>query len=63
VSVEYRVEFSITRRLDDEDDFTEVGFGTSGAWESIEAAEYAAGSYIANRQWETTEGMPEPEDA
>lgn len=43
---EYRVEFSITRRLPDEDDFTEIGFGSSGAWESVEQANHMAASAI-----------------
>jgi hypothetical protein len=61
MSAEYRVEFSITRRLEGEDDFTEIGFGSSGAWESVEAANHMAGSAIQNREWETTGDMPDPD--
>jgi hypothetical protein len=59
---EYRIDYTITRRQEGEEDFTEIGFGSSGAWESVNAAEYAMGSDIENRQWETTEGQPDPED-
>ena len=60
MSAEYRIEFSITRRVGDEDDFTEIGFGSSGAWERIDAALYAAESAIQRREWETTGDMPDP---
>jgi len=59
---EYRIEFSIQRQLLGEDDSTEVGFGSSGAWNSVNQAEYAVGSYIQNREWETTAGMPDPSE-
>ena len=57
---EYRVEFSITRRLPGEDDFTEVGFGSSGAWDTISQASHMAASAIEAREWETEPGMPNP---
>lgn len=59
---EYRIEFSITRRLPDEDDFTEIGFGSSGAWGSVEQAEHMMGSAISSREWETGPGMPDPSE-
>lgn len=62
MTTEYRVEFSITRRRDDENDFTEVGFGSSGAWGSIGQASHMAASAIDRYEWETTPGMPDPED-
>lgn len=50
---EYRVEFSITRRLPGEDDFTEIGFGSSGAWESVDQAGHMALSAITRpEEWE-----------
>jgi hypothetical protein len=58
---EYRIDFTITMRGPDDDDFKEIGFGSSGAWNSIGAAEYEVGSIIDNRQWETQPGMPDPE--
>ena len=59
---EYRVEFSITRRLPGEDDFTEVGFGSSGAWGTVAQASHIAASAIEAREWETADGMPNPDD-
>jgi hypothetical protein len=58
---DYRIEFSIQRRADGEDDFTEVGFGSSGGWGTVDAAAYEAESIIQNRIWETGEGMPDPD--
>ena len=61
MGTEYRIDFTITRRKDGEEDFTEIGFGSSGAWETIDAASYAMESDIQNRIWETSEGMPDPD--
>jgi len=58
---EYRIDYTITRRREGEEDFTEIGFGSSGAWESVDGAEHAMSSDIENRQWETKPGMPDPE--
>lgn len=60
---EYRVEFVVTRRAEGEDDFTEVGFGSSGAWSSIDQASHMAATAIECREWETTPGMPDPTEA
>lgn len=60
--VEYRIEFQIQRRLPGEDDFTEIGFGSSGAWGDIDSAEHCMGSGIQNREWETEPGQPDPEE-
>ncbi|WP_194165016.1 hypothetical protein [Pseudactinotalea sp. HY160] len=60
--VEYRIEYAIQRRLPGEDDFTEVGFGSSGAWGGVDEALYAAGSDVQNRLWETEPGMPDPDE-
>lgn len=58
---EYRIEYTITRRDDGEDDFMEVGFGSSIAWNSVNQAAYEVESAIQNREWETSPGMPEPD--
>lgn len=58
----YRVEFSIQRRIRDEEDFEEVGFGSTGSHKSIGDCEWEVGSMLQNRIWETTDGMPEPEE-
>lgn len=59
---EYRIEFQIQRRRDGEEDFTEVGFGTSGVWDSVNAASFSMESAIQNREWETEVGQPDPDD-
>ena len=57
---DYRIDFTITRRQDGDDDFTEIGFGSSGAWGSPEmAAEMVAGD-LQHGAWETSDGMPDP---
>ena len=33
---EYRIDFTITRRQPGDDDFAEIGFGSSGAWPDVE---------------------------
>lgn len=59
----YRIEYSIQRADDeDEQDFVEVGFGSSGTWSDVDQAAFALSSYIQNRQWETTGDMPDPDD-
>jgi hypothetical protein len=60
MSDEYRIEFSIQRRQEDQDDFTEIGFGSSGAWERVDQASHMTASTIECREWETTPGMPDP---
>lgn len=63
MSAEFRIDFTVLRRQDGEDDFTEIGFGSSGAWGDVDQAMYMARSTVDNRQWETSAGMPEPRDA
>lgn len=62
IGAEYRIEYTIQRRdvVGGEDDFTEIGFGSSGGWGSVDQAIHMAASDIQNRQWETTSGMPDP---
>lgn len=59
---EYRIEFSVQRRLPGNADFTEVGFGSSGAWDTVDQASHMAASGIENREWEIEPGMPDPEE-
>lgn len=59
---EFRIEFSIQRAETEDDDFTEVGFGTSSAWGTVDQALYDIESAIQNREWETEPGQPEPEE-
>lgn len=58
---EYRIEYSIQRQQPGEDDFTEIGLGSSGAWNSVNQAAYAVESYVQNREWETEKGQPDPD--
>lgn len=60
MSDEYRIEFAIQRRSDGEDDFTEVGFGSSGGWGDVDQAAHIVSSMVQNREWETEAGQPEP---
>jgi hypothetical protein len=58
---DYRIDFTITRREDGDEDFTEIGFGSSGAWGS---PEFAVGMVVADLEhgtWETSAGMPDPD--
>lgn len=60
---EFRIEYTIQRCDEDGGDFYDVGFGSSGGWNGINAALYAVESAVQNREWETEPGMPEPRDA
>lgn len=57
---EYRIDYTILRRQSGDEDFTEVGFGSSGGWGSIDEAMHDVQSAVDNRQWETSDGMPDP---
>lgn len=61
MSAEFRIEYSLKRSVDD-GEFQEVGFGSSGTWDDLAAALYAVESDIQNQAWETTKGMPKPEE-
>ena len=43
-------------------DFEEIGFGSSGAWSTVDQAMHMAQSAVENREWETEPGHPEPEE-
>jgi hypothetical protein len=61
VSTEYRIDFTITRRREGEDDFTEIGFGSSGAWGDPAQAAHILESSVEHFEWETSTGMPDPD--
>ena len=61
-AAEYRIEFSIQRRQAGEDDFTEIGFGSSGAWRDLDACTHSLDSGVSNGEWETEGDMPNPAD-
>lgn len=57
---EFRITYTIERRRPGDDDFTEIGFSSTGAHGTVDGALYNAQSDIQNRQWETSPGMPDP---
>ncbi|MEV5819258.1 hypothetical protein AB0L22_08795 [Micromonospora haikouensis] len=63
MTAEYRINYTIERRLPGETDPTEIGFGSSGAWGDLDAALYSVQSDVQNRQWETEPGQPDPTEA
>lgn len=59
---QYRIEYTITRyRPGKDDDFTEIGFGSSGSWSSIDQCAHMVNSAVQNKDWETSKGMPDPD--
>lgn len=62
MSAEYRIEFTIQRSDAGEGDFVDIGFGSSGGWSTVDQAVHMAQSAIVNREWETTAGMPDPDE-
>ena len=54
---EYRIEYSIQKLRDGAEDFTEIGFGSSGAWDDLDQCAHILTSAVENRKWE----MPSPE--
>lgn len=58
---EYRIEYSIQRAADDSEEFVEIGFGSSGSCDDLDAAVFAIESYVGNGQWETSGDMPDPD--
>lgn len=61
-AAEYRIEYTIQRRRDSEDDFTEIGFGSSGTWDDLDACTHAIGTDVECGQWETEGDHPDPDD-
>ena len=59
---EYEIAYSLRRRKPGDDDYAEIGFGSSGGWNSLNACAYAVESDIQNYCWETERGMPDPDE-
>lgn len=57
----YRIEYSI-QRGEDGGDYEEIGFGSSCSHAGVDLAAYDVESQVSNRIWETTEGMPDPDE-
>jgi hypothetical protein len=63
MATEYRIEFTIQRIREGIDtDFIEIGFGSSGAWSGLSQCLYQIESGVTHGEWETVEGMPDPDD-
>ena len=45
---EYEIAYSLRRRKPGDDDYAEIGFGSSGGWNSPNACAYAVGSDVQN---------------
>jgi len=58
--IEYQIEYSIQRKRSEDDDFEEVGFGSSGAYDTLDTAAHMVITGIQRREWETTGTMPDP---
>lgn len=63
MATEFRIEYTITRRRDGEEDFTEIGFGSSGTWSDVDQCAHMVDSAVQNLAWETEPGMPPPAEA
>lgn len=59
---DYLIEFQIKRQRPGEDDFVEIGFGSSGAWSDIDACAHMLSSQLQNGEWETEGDQPDPDD-
>lgn len=59
---EYRIDYTIQRWEPGEEDFTEIGFGSSGASSDFDACVFALQSDVTNGIWETEKGQPSPAD-
>lgn len=57
---EYRIDYTILHQGPDDDDFKEIGFGSTCGAATVNAAAYDVDSDIQNRQWETSGDMPDP---
>lgn len=57
---EFRIDYTILRRRAGEDDFAEIGFGSSGAWSDVAQAGHMVETDVTNGDWETSEGIPDP---
>jgi hypothetical protein len=55
----YRILFTIHRRRPCDEDFVEIGFGSSCGESSVDGAGYMVETMIQRREWETTDGMPD----
>lgn len=51
---EYRIDFQVMRRKPGEEDFTEYGFGSTWASNTIDEAAHDVLSALQNNEWDVT---------
>ena len=49
---EYRIDFTITKRDPEDEDFIEVGVGASGTWKTLDECALEVSALIQNNEWE-----------
>ena len=59
---EYRIEYTLQRKRPQDEDFIDIGFGSSGGSETPKAACHNIVSDVDNENWETEGDMPDPRD-
>ena len=62
MTARYRITYAIERLAEGGDDFEEIGFGSTGSWNTIAAATHDLDSEVTNGEWETEPGQPDPAD-
>ena len=64
MTTEYRIEYTIQRTVGDpeDQDFEEIGFGSSGGWSELDQAAHMLTTAVQTGEWETEHGMPDPDD-
>ena len=60
--IDYEIVYTLRRRLPGEEDFTEIGFGTSGMWSTPDECAHMLSSAVQNYEWEAEAGMPDPDE-
>jgi hypothetical protein len=60
--IEYRIEFQIQRCTDEDGDFVEIGFGSSGGWSDLDMCAHMVATAVQTGAWETEPGQPDPND-
>lgn len=61
-AAEYRIEFQTQRQGPNDDNFTEIGHGPSGAWCDLDGCVYSLESGVTNGEWEPELTQPNPTD-
>lgn len=58
---DYEIVYTLRRRLPGDEDFSEIGFGTSGMWSTPGECAHMLSSDVQNYGWEVEAGMPDPD--